>query len=434
MARFSASTNSERGRILDDGFLDAANPLHTLAMDGVSCSLCHQIRPGNLGPSSYNGQYAIDTAAAEGRREIFGPFPVNDANAQLMQAGSGFVPIQGAHVAQAELCATCHTLYTPILGGEGAAAGEFPEQVTYLEWYYSDYRNAKTCQGCHMPEAQGGVKVATTSTDLRSPFAQHTFLGGNAYILRVLQAYGEELGVTASHAQFQQEIDLTLEQLQSGTATLALANISLSGSSLSARVKLTNLAGHKFPTSFPSRRTWIHFRVTDRSGTVVFESGAVTPEGAIVGNDNDDDPATWEPHYAEIRHADEVQIYEAILKDAAGRVTTSLLAAAGYLKDNRLTPAGFDKSAPYPDIAVWGGARDDEDFLGGEDSLTYAVGLAQGQAPYHVTAEFLYQSVGFRWAENLRGVAGAEVERFLGYYAAVPNEPVVIAFAEADVR
>ena len=61
------------------------------------------------------------------------------------------------------------------------------------------------------------------------------------------------------------------------------------------------------------------------------------------GNDNDADPSRYEPHYSEIRSADQVEIYESILGDENGHVTTGLLAGVRYLKDNRLLPDGFDK-------------------------------------------------------------------------------------------
>jgi hypothetical protein len=71
-----------------------------------------------------------------------------------------------------------------------------------------------------------------------------------------------------------------------------------------------NLSGHKFPTAFPSRRAWLHFTVHDHGGRVVFESGALRPDGSIVGNDNDADPRRFEPHYAAINSTEQVEIYE----------------------------------------------------------------------------------------------------------------------------
>jgi hypothetical protein len=429
MADYAQAAEGAPGALLDDGFLDPDHPLHELALDGVSCTLCHQIRPGNLGASANSGGYVIDTTTAPGDREIFGPFTVDETQAQIMQAASGFVPVQSTHVTQSELCATCHTLYTPVFDDAGKTIGEFPEQVPYLEWFYSDYRQGPTCQGCHMPEAQGGVRVSVTSPNLRSPFTQHTFWGGNAYMLGVLQAFGEELELTASSAQLEAARLGTLAQLRSGTATLAIENLVAGGASLSADVRVEDLAGHKFPTAYPSRRAWLHATVTDASGAIVFESGGVGPDGAIAGNENDADAGQYELHYETINRPDQVQIYEAILKTAEGQVTTHVLRAAGYLKDNRLLPAGFEKAAPYEDIAVWGGAVDDEDFLGGGDVVTYIIPVGSGTGPYTLTVELLFQSIGFRWAENLKTATGPEVERFLGYYAAVPNTPVVIASA-----
>ena len=69
---------------------------------------------------------------------------------------------------------------------------------------------------------------------------------------------------------------------------------------------------------------------------MVFESGALAPNGAIAGNDNDTDPLGVEPHYTEIRAPDQAQIYESVMGDAAGRPTTGLLTGVRYLKDNRL--------------------------------------------------------------------------------------------------
>jgi hypothetical protein len=128
-----------------------------------------------------------------------------------------------------------------------------------------------------------------------------------------------------------------------------------------------------------------------------------------------------------------VQIYEAILRDTEADVTTSLLRAAAYLKDNRLLPSGFQKNAPYEDIAVRGAAYDDPDFLGGGDWIQYSVDVGSASAPLTVTVELLYQAVGYRWAQNLGAYSTPEVLRFLGYVQQVPNIPVVVAAQTVEV-
>lgn len=435
MAHFTAGARQSSTAILDGGFSDPANDLNVWAVDGVSCSVCHQIREDGLGlPTSYNGGYVIDQELPEGERLAFGPYSVEEEQAEIMVAGSGYVPVASQHIATSEVCATCHTLYTPYLDANGAVAGEFPMQVPYLEWYYSSYRRTATCADCHMPEAQGGVNIASSSTNPRSPFARHIFAGANPYILKMLQLFGEELGATASAQHFQESIDTSLDFLGTEAAEVSLEDLELVGARLSAQVVVENLAGHKFPTAFPSRRAWLHITVRDADGQLVFESGAALPDGSIAENDNDADPTRFEPHYQAIVGPNQVQIYEAILRDSEGAVTTSLLRAAGYLKDNRLLADGFQKSAPYDDIAVRGEARDDPDFIGGGDRLLLDVPLSgTRRTPYTVEVEVLFQPVGYRWLENLRGVDGAEVEDFLRYAAAVPNEPVVVARAEAQV-
>ncbi|HET7011090.1 MAG TPA: hypothetical protein VFI11_09970 [Anaerolineales bacterium] len=434
MANFTAAVRDEPTSVLDGGFLDASNELHALALDGVSCAVCHQIREEGLGlPSSYNGGYSIDAELPDGERLSFGPYTVEENQAAIMQAGSGHIPTQGLHITTSEMCATCHTLYTPYVDARGQPAGEFPEQVTYLEWFYSSYRRTSTCQECHMPDASGGVRVASSSVNPRSPFAQHTFVGSNDYMLAVLERFGTELGATASSEQFGDARARTQAYLAEETALLSFDDVEISGGRFSAQVVVENSAGHKFPTGYPSRRAWLHVTLTDGTGQIVFESGAYGDDGAIAGNDNDADPAAYEPHYRAIVSPDQVQIYETILRNSEGGVTTGLLVAAGYLKDNRLLPWGFEKSAPYEDIAVRGEAREDDNFTEGGDRVLYEINLGgTGGGPYTLRVELVFQAVSYRWIENLRGQPGSEIERFLGFAGAVSNAPVVVATAEVS--
>ena len=195
---------------------------------------------------------------------------------------------------------------------------------------------------------------------------------------------------------------------------------------------MQNLSGHKLPTAYPSRRAWLHVVVKDRDGRTVFESGALNPDGSIQGNDNDADPTRFEPHYREITSSDQVEIYEPILKDSAGRVTTGLLSAVGYLKDNRLLPSGFRKDTAEKDIAVVGEAADDPDFTDAGSLVRYSVALADAQGPFRVEAELWYQPVGFRWAHNLGTYDAPEPRRFVSYYDSMASSTaVVLARAEA---
>ena len=104
-----------------------------------------------------------------------------------------------------------------------------------------------------------------------------------------------------------------------------------------------------------------------------------------------------------------MQIYESIMVDGGGRPTTGLLTGVRYAKDNRLLPRGFDKATADADIAVHGDAERDPDFSGGGDRVSYRVDVGQARAStLRVEVVLLYQSIGFRWAQNLRAYDAAE--------------------------
>jgi hypothetical protein len=434
MARFAAATNGQESQVLDDGLLNPQNELHPFAIDGVSCTLCHQVEEESLGETgSFSGGYVIDADLPTGKRLNYGPYPADDTQVAIMQGASGFIPVQGEHMGSSEFCATCHTLYTPYVDANGQIAGEFPEQMPYQEWSHSDYGDTHTCQDCHMPTAQGGVQVSITGGEPRSPFYQHTSVGGNSYMLDLLRVFGEEIEVTASSQQFETSIERTLGQLKNRTATVTFEGIDLSGSQLTAKVILDTQVGHKFPTGFPSRRAWLHFTVQDTNGQIIFESGAPNLDGSVVGNDNDADSTDYEPHYTSIDSPDQVQIYETIMQDTQGEVTTTLLRGARYAKDNRLLPLGFEKEAAGENIAVHGLAVDDEDFLGGGDRIQYVVDVSGAEGPFTVTVQLLFQSIGYRWADNLHQHQAPEITRFFDYYEDVSNRPVLVAGETVEV-
>ena len=164
----------------------------------------------------------------------------------------------------------------------------------------------------------------------------------------------------------------------------------------------------------------------------MFESGALNADGSIMGNDNDTDKTRFEPHYREITSDDQVQIYEDIIKDYEGNVSTGLLSAVGYLKDNRLLPSGFQKETAEKDIAVIGEAADDPNFTGEGDLVRYSVPVGKAEGPFHVQVELWYQPIGFRWAHNLAPYKAAETRRFVSYYDSMSSTTaVVLARAEA---
>jgi hypothetical protein len=385
---------------------------HRLAADGVSCSLCHQISAEKLGTrDSFVGRFVI----AQGPPRMLGPFEIDRGRTALMRSATGVEPAEASHIRESEVCATCHTLFTQAIGPDGSVLGSLPEQVPYLEWRHSAFLGERSCQSCHMP-AVSAAPITSVLGEPRETMGKHTFLGGNFFMLRMLNRFRAELGVTAPPQELEAAAQATVHQLQSQTAEVTIARATRVGGTLELDVDVRNLTGHKLPTGYPSRRVWLHVTVRDAAGAAIFESGAVDARGSIGGNDNDADALRFESHYEEIRTADQVQIYESVMADAGGQVTTGLLHGLTFVKDNRLLPRGFNKATAEADIAVRGGAVADADFTAEADRIRYRLDVGAATGPLRVEIGLRYQPISFRWANNLRAYDAAEPRRFVSYY------------------
>ncbi|MGH9652675.1 MAG: hypothetical protein ACRD6B_04325, partial [Bryobacteraceae bacterium] len=404
ITRYQAKLHGRLGQIFSHLPFDTSKKTGREAEDGVDCSVCHQIGKEKLGTrASYNGGFVIDPPQSTNRHPEYGPFHIVEGNRHIMRTSTGgFRPTKVSQIRDPKLCATCHTLFTVARGAGGKAIGELPEQMPYPEWLHSDYyRKKQTCQDCHMPLVNE-TPIAKVLGIRRNGWRQHVFVGGNFFLQRMLNRYRGELQVGALPQELTSAAQGTVAFLKAKSARIRIDKIEIRSGRLDARVFVQNLAGHKFPTAFPSRRAWIHLVVRDRKGRTVFESGALHADGSIQGNDNDADPRRFEPYYTEITRPDQVEIYEDILKDQHGGVTTGLLSAIGYLKDDRLLPDGFDKRTAGKNIAVYGKAANDPNFTGGGDRVLYSVALGDAPGPFRVEAELWYQPIGFRWANNLK--------------------------------
>lgn len=410
------------------------NKDNAAAEDGVSCSVCHQIAKEKLGTrESFNGAFLVEDPKSKDDRPEYGPFDIDAGHKRVMQSSTGgFVPTEAAHIRDSALCGSCHTLITTARGEGGKEIGALPEQMPYLEWLHSDYPQRSTCQSCHMPEVHEALPITAIFGQPRTGLHRHEFVAANFFVQRLLNNYRQDLSVAALPQELTAAADRTVNFLQTQAARLSIRNLDLASTGLRFEVLVENLSGHKLPTAYPSRRAWLHVVVTDHDGHKVFESGAFNADGSIVGNDNDSDPLRFEPHYSEITSPEQVEIYESILGDSAGHVTTGLLAAIGYLKDNRLLPSGFDKQTAEKDIAVVGEAAQDAGFNDKGSRVRYAVSTGAGSGPFHVEAELWYQPIGFRWAHNLSPYTAVEPQRFVSYYDSMSaSTAIVLAKAEA---
>ena len=432
MAMFTNHAKGERTILLgQQGILAEEHPLYALAVDGVSCSACHQIPENPADNLRHSGDLGIDLNLSATERLIYGAFPISEQNVALMKAASDFTAVQSDHVRQSEVCATCHELYLNYVKEDSTlSSGDelFYEQTPYSEWLASDFVDQLSCQDCHMPKAEGAVPISNiTPENLYEPFARHTFTGGNVFMLDLFEQFSDELGLAESAAELDEHSYRTEEYLQNQSATLAVSAVEQVDDTLTFEVGIEVLTGHKFPTSFPSRRVWLHVTVSDAQGKVIFESGGYDDTGEIFGNENDENPLGYEPHYELISEPDQVQIYEPIMQNVYGEVTTVQMHAAGYIKDNRLLPNGFDKQNPPSVSTVVGDALQDPTFIGGSDSLMYQVKTDDATGPFTVQVELLYQSVSYRWAQNLLDSQTEEAQTFGRMLNHTGNLPVIIA-------
>lgn len=390
-----------------------------LAMDGVSCTLCHQIKPDNFGShESYSGNFEIDQS-----RTIYGPY-----TNPMVGSMAGFSASYGSHMNSSELCATCHTLFTPYLDNNGQIAGEFPEQTPYIEWKNGEYsQNGTECQTCHMPSTDIPVDIATTGDSvMRSPFWFHYFVGANTFMLKMLQSNIDNLGLSASETHFDSTIVRTERHLRDRINLFSSSEIV--GNTLSADIIIDNNAGHKLPTGIPLRRMWINLSVKDSNNVTIFESGNWDENGEIDGLDT-----PYEPHYTNISDPNEVQIYEAIMKDVDESVTYTLLRAAGYIKDNRIPPQGFVKSHASYDtvIIVWLADTDDnfnfEDAVegSGTDLTSYTADIEPNDT-YYVSVKLCYQTVTPRFVDHMFAMSTPEITLFQSMYDAEDKSPSIL--------
>lgn len=422
-------------------------PRAQLALDGVSCTYCHQVAaadPANVA-ATFNGNEVLTP-----NKDIFGPY--DNPLGTPMALRTGYAPVKGEHMLDSATCASCHTLYTNTLAPDGAPTGSrHVEQAAYLEWQNSIFdqtrgsptASAVSCQGCHMPSAdQDGNAIATKiarenggrdfpNLPTRSPFGRHLFVGGNTLIPAILRDRRADLSPSAPDAAFDAVIDAARDQLRNRTATLTLGAPARQGDVLRLPVQVTNLTGHKLPTGHPTRRLWLRLIVRDAAGQVVFASGEHDAAGRIV--DAAGRPLAGEaalgpsyPHRDRISSSNDVQVWEAVMRDDQGAPTYLLLRAAGYWKDDRLLPQGWDPAHPTAADTAPAGVAADASFGAGGDTVTYEVVAPAANGPFQVEATLLYQTLGARFADELFRYSTPEVEAFRAYYEAAQRTPEVV--------
>jgi Cytochrome c554 and c-prime len=402
----------------------------TLGLDGVSCQMCHAQAPEKIG-TLHSGELNFDTNRI---RVAYGPYEF--VFAPPMHQFVGITPVYGEHIADAGLCAGCHTLITGTVDLDGAYTGStFVEQATYHEWlnsrYDKDHDNI-SCQGCHIPKLFDAVVIASNYQNLtpKFPYGLHEMAGANVTMLKLMKKHRNALGINALPEHFDSTISATLRMLQEKTLDLSIETLDLNGDTAHFGVIVNNKAGHKFPSGYPSRRAWIEFEVRDSTGNVIFHSGKMNSDYTLVGEDSN-----YEPHHQYITNPGQVQIYELVPGDVNSMFTNVLERGHLALKDNRLTPQGFSKLDVVYDTTQVVGIGNDLDFNrnadgtegSGTDITHYKIAINGYTGPVTINSKIWYQSLPLKWMMPMFAYSSPEIDSFKTMFDNADNSPILIA-------
>ena len=176
---------------------------------------------------------------------------------------------------------------------------------------------------------------------------------------------------------------------------------SRAGDDLKIRVKVTNKTGHKLPTGFAEgRQLWLYVRVADADDKVLFEDGRLEDDGALV-------------------RTEQTKVYE---QKAAveGKQSFHFAKLDEILKDNRIPPRGFDKTAYEKEGAFIVGA----DYKDGQnwDVTTYALSVPTDvSSPLKVEVRLKYETYSKEYMDWLRATDKTKTANAGGPAAAAPD-------------
>ena len=353
-----------------------------LARDGISCTVCHRISADSINTEAgYTGNFTTTPPD-----QINGPF--EDVITKPMNHALGLTPGFGAQVADAGLCGNCHNILLPVFDNAGNVVNYSYEQTTHLEWTNSIYAQAgpqaRTCQDCHMNGHYKGEQVVTKIANFESPdypptthrlpdkditatvrddYSRHTLQGLNIFLNEIFQQFPLLLGYRQGQFFPKQLFALQpslllanesyIEQAQNSTADVKVKQFKRKkNGKYKAIIEVTNKAGHYLPSGVGFRRMFLEVLVKDKHDNILWASGRTNKLGAILDGRTDrvlrsEEPvnypdAPFQPHYEKITRENQVQIYQELVADSAGILTTSFLRRVMPLKNNRIRPHGYN--------------------------------------------------------------------------------------------
>ena len=410
---------------------------------GINCQYCHRMMPkGPAGQSTAIGSARLwlddqtqctnpdgTTYGGPCRR---GPYRYDSGNDPL-EPPHGWV--QSSFHAAAEICGNCHNVDAPetpsgpvktLILNDGTDTGQiFPVERTYSEWLRSDFADVifrdrlgdalatqpalargENCQDCHMrtstsPDARACVNNPAGSRQGNLPV--HEFVGANTWVPRLLKAKYGGPGQLDRESAFDRTIAWAREMLtdRSAAVSVTLDPFVAGQGTLVAKVKVTNLGGHKLPTGYAEgRRMWLNVVARDAANQVVFESAAYDAATAVLSEDSqarvyEVQQGIWDSASSSCKVA-----------DALGRKQFHFVLNNCIAKDTRIPPLGFRGGSDptlRPVGLVYPPTAPGSDRLVNYDLATYAIAVPPGTAlPITVKATLKHQIASRDYIEFLQ--------------------------------
>jgi HlyD family secretion protein len=124
-----------------------------------------------------------------------------------------------------------------------------------------------------------------------------------------------------------------------------------------------------------------------------------------------------------------VATYQAVMADAHGAPTHTLLRGASWLVDDRLLPKGWAADGPEAARTAPAGVEGDDNLGAGKDRVHYEIAVDPPASKWPLTTEaaLLHQPLGARWAAELLRWNTTEVETFRRLYEQAELAPEVLA-------
>ena len=433
---------------------DPANGNALLEQDkdaGVACEVCH--RMVNPVPGATDEVAALDAVI---RADLTDPPPTNHFASGMIildpqdnRRGPFSLPGFTYHIAkqasfqgqggnavtESRLCGSCHNVDNPTLSWNpdppGSAPAQywpneldaaapsfnkgdlFPLERTYDEWLNSQYAKGgvfapqfagampsavvESCQDCHMTRQIGYAAETTFRPVYRNCtttgcLPAHVFVGGNAWIPRILQDTRWRLH-SLEDATMLNKTAAEAESMLRRAATLELT-LEPAGAQKLATVRVINETGHKLPTGYPEgRRMWLNLRAFNAAGQLIYQSGAYN----LATGKLTEDAA--------------IKVYEAkqgltpqlanLVGLEAGPTFHFALNNTTY-KDNRIPPRGYTVAAfNQPGLRPVGATYADGQYW---DDTEYTVPAAA----VRVVATLYYQTSSSDYIEFLRELGEAD--------------------------